>query len=537
MAFLIQTLLSVAALWVARWFWLVLSARRIVNDIPGPPSPSFWTGNLNQVFSPNAWAYHQGLVENYGGVIRINGLLGEKSLYVFDPRALHQILVKDQDIFEEPAYVIRGTRISFGEGLLSTLGEQHKKQRKMLNPVFSVAHLRQMVPIFFDVGKRLRTALESRVQQGPQEIDLLLWMTRTALELVGQAGLGYSFDPLVTDEVPPYILCAKEMQTTMHKMYLASRYIMPWVANIGSPKFRRFIVDIFPWKTLHEGRDIVDTMYGTSVHIYNIKKAALEAGDEAVSAQVAQGKDIISVLMKDNSNASSADRLSEDEIIGQLNTLLFAATDTTSSALARTLHVLAERPDVQEKLRQELRSAQQEGAELSYNELESLEYLDAICRETLRLYPPVAFVVRTLRKDVALSTSTPITVNGSPVTEIPVPAETGIFISILSANRNPAVWGPDALEWKPERWLSPLPQSVLDAKIPGIYANLMTFIGGGKACIGFKFSQLEMKVVLALLVERFKFTLDKDITWSMGSIAVPSVGNKHQLPLKVELAA
>ena len=68
------------------------------------------------------------------------------------------------------------------------------------------------------------------------------------------------------------------------------------MANIGSPKFRRFIIGIVPWKTLHEARDIVDAMYGTAVHIYNIKKAALEAGDEAVSAQIAQGKDIISVL-------------------------------------------------------------------------------------------------------------------------------------------------------------------------------------------------------------------------------------------------
>lgn len=82
----------------------------------------------------------------------------------------------------------------------------------------------------------------------------------------------------------------------MHKMYLASRYILPKVARIGPPKFRRFIVGIIPWKTLHEGRDIVDTMYGTAVHIYNIKKAALDAGDKAVSAQIARGKDIISVL-------------------------------------------------------------------------------------------------------------------------------------------------------------------------------------------------------------------------------------------------
>jgi cytochrome P450 len=57
----------------------------------------------------------------------------------------------------------------------------------------------------------------------------------------------------------------------------------------------------------------------------------------------------------------------------------------TSSALSRILHILAQRPDAQEKLRQEIRSAQQEGVDLSYDQLMSLQYLDAICRETLRL--------------------------------------------------------------------------------------------------------------------------------------------------------
>jgi hypothetical protein len=66
--------------------------------------------------------------------------------------------------------------------------------------------------------------------------------------------------------------------------------------TIGSPKFWRFIVGIVPWKNLHDARDILDTLYSTAVDIYNSKKAALEAGDEAVSAQIAKGKDIISIL-------------------------------------------------------------------------------------------------------------------------------------------------------------------------------------------------------------------------------------------------
>lgn len=66
-------------------------------------------------------------------------------------------------------------------------------------------------------------------------------------------------------------------------------------------------------------------------------------------------------------------------------TLVFAAMDTTSAALSRILHLLAEHPDVQEKLRQEIVEAQAQGENLSYDDLVSLPYLDAVCRETLRL--------------------------------------------------------------------------------------------------------------------------------------------------------
>ena len=62
--------------------------------------------------------------------------------------------------------------------------------------------------------------------------------------------------------------------------------------------------------------------------------------------------------------------------------------------------------------------------------------------------------------------------DGSMLNEIFVPEGTDIAIGIMAANRNPALWGSNANEWKPERWLSPLPDAVTGAHIPGIYSNL-----------------------------------------------------------------
>ena len=58
------------------------------------------------------------------------------------------------------------------------------------------------------------------------------------------------------------------------------------------------------------------------------------------------------------------------------------------------------------------------------------------------------------------------------ISEVPIPKDTTVFIDIYSSNTRKALWGDDAHEWKPERWLSRLPDAVLDAKIPGVYSNL-----------------------------------------------------------------
>jgi len=149
--------------------------------------------------------------------------------------------------------------------------------------------------------------------------------------------------------------------------------------------------------------------------------------------------------------------------------------------------------------------------------------------------------MRTARQDIVLPLAKPIKgINGEDVHEIPIPNGTNIHISVLNSNRNPELWGPDAEEWKPERWLNPLPDALIDAHVPGVYSHLMTFLGGGRSCIGFKFSQLEMKVVLTLLLESLEFSLsDKNVFWQMSGIVSPIIGpdaTKPSLPMIISLA-
>ena len=76
------------------------------------------------------------------------------------------------------------------------------------------------------------------------------------------------------------------------------------------------------------------------------------------------------------------------------------------------------------------------------------------------------------RNDVVLPLMNPIIgEDGIEIPDVPIPNNTNVIISIIGVNRDPAIWGADALEWKPQRWHSPLPSSVTDVNIPGIYSN------------------------------------------------------------------
>lgn len=555
-----MSLFALAIPWAACGLVLMLVYRLVrdyvvsssLEDVPGPTPRSLIYGNLPELQNRGAWPFLDHLTNDYDRVVRMRGMFGKRILWVADPKALHHIVVKDQDIYEEAPSAITGRKLGMGPGLLSTLGDHHRRQRKLLNPVFSIAHLRRVTPVFYEVMNRLSKGIEKQLDTtSNNEVDLLAWMGRAALELIGQGGFGHSFDPLVEQTPNPYADAVKSLVPAITGLIfyrMVIHLVDPLVeACAAHPALGAFIKRWFwlvPNARMQHVKTIFDVLHDTSTAIYTEKKIALDSDDPELKMRVLEGRDLMSVMLRENMNADAADRLPEREIIAQITTFIFAGTDTTSNALARILHLLCLHPDVQEKLRAEIieARAQNGGGDLDYDALVALPYLEAVCRETLRLYAPVPFVSRQARRDALLPLSAPLTLrDGSRVSALHVPQGTSVLVAIHSVNRSAALWGADAHVWRPERWLEKLPDAVAEARVPGVYSNLMTFIGGGRACIGFKFSQLEMKVVLATLLSSFRFSLcdgkNADIVWNRAGIAYPTVGNDGghpSLPLRVE---
>lgn len=118
-----------------------------------------------------------------------------------------------------------------GDGLFATLGDRHKAQRKMLNPLLLNAnHMRSILPVFYQVTYKVcdslvslkyhdltllqvRDILKERVKEQPQDIDILHWLSRTALEIIAQAGLGTSLDPFTEDASSELVEAIKNFQS------------------------------------------------------------------------------------------------------------------------------------------------------------------------------------------------------------------------------------------------------------------------------------------------------------------------------------
>ncbi|KAH7319570.1 cytochrome P450 [Rhizoctonia solani] len=484
-------------------------------NVDGPSRKSFLSGHLFELLSPHNLPFHDYLQDTYGSVSKVYGDFGREDLYVSDPRFLHEVLVKGDDtVFRHPQYLFDINTVTLGLGLLSTAGDLHKAQRKMLNPVFTIKHMKSLTATFNLIANNMKAAMIKDMGGAKhKEIDVLRWCSATALELVGQAGLGHTFG-IFEGKDSEYSHAIKSFLPALIKVG-PLRALFPIIYRIIPGSLQPKLAEWFPNPHIQKLKSIVDVQDKQAQDILSLKKEALK--DKRTSEDM---HDIMSVLLKANMEADEKDRLPEDQLLGQMNTLIFAGHETTSGALTRILQLLASNSAIQDRLRAELEEAPEA---LSYDELHALPYLDALCRETLRLFPPAPVLERDARKDWVVPLRYPLRgKDGSMITEINVRKGTRVYVGLREANRCKETWGPDADEFKPERWLTDLPNSVINAKTSGVYSSMMTFSAGPRACIGFKFSLLELKIVLSTLIKSFTFAPGTtDVTWLACGTMVP----------------
>ncbi|KAJ1305505.1 hypothetical protein OPQ81_000512 [Rhizoctonia solani] len=508
--------------------------RKLLVQLPGPPAAGWIKGHFSSLFGASSIAFQDKVVAEYGPTLKLNGGLGEEFIFTVDPSIMHSVLVKERVKFERPLGSVLLLRSVFGGGLLAQNGDEHRTHRKLLNPM----------PIFMGIARQTCQAIKKDLKlskSSSNEVDVFPWATNAALELIGEAGLGFSFSSF-TGERNEYNVAVKSVMQVFSKMGPFTK-VLPLVYRIGTPALRRWMLRHIPNSDIQRLRYAVGIQNEQAEEVLRTREALISSGDD-LSSQAGRGRDIITLLMKVNEAEGSESYIDRQALIGHMNTFIFAGHETTSTAVARILDILADRPRVQVKLGEEIRQYFENNSnDTHYDGLLELPYLDAVVREALRLYGPVTFINRICEEDTILPLQYPVETPSGKVNSIPIQKGTRVFMSISASNRYARFWGERAHEFLPERWIgSKLEEATQSgAHSPGVYSSMMSFGAGPRACIGFKFAVMDIKVMIAELVKDFKFEpSQEEHNWEAFGVQFPYVkkdingpARVPRLPLKV----
>ncbi|KAK0227150.1 cytochrome P450 [Armillaria nabsnona] len=451
------------------------------TELRRPPSRSWLFGLANVIRNAEdvGLMYEQWSAE-YGSVYTISGFLGQQKLVLCDPKAVAHFYSREAVVYIKTPIIRRIIEIMFGRNLVWVEGDLHRRQRKFLLPAFSNAAIRDLTHVFYDSAHRTSSAWDAILEasDGTSTIDVQNWM-----DSIGIAGFSHDFGAI---DGKPQIFDSLDLSSGA--VFFAFTVI---VGNVFPAVLR------LPSK--RKGSLAAMNRVFTSIADQLLAKAK-EHGNE-------EDKSVLGLLLK--SETDDADiHMSRDEIIAQVSLLSISGYETTSSRTDRprvaqwALIEMCKNVDIQNKLRTEL--AQFGNTDPTWEQLNSsLPYLDAVVHEALRTHPPVSETTRVAAEDDILPLATPVvTKSGETIDSIFVAKGTLLTTPIRTLNRSEEIWGPDAKEFKPERWLE---DSAPRAKEIKGHRHLLTFVNGPRTCLGKTFALTEFKAALFVIVKNFAF--------------------------------
>ncbi|KAA1474441.1 cytochrome P450 [Dentipellis sp. KUC8613] len=423
-------------------------------------------------------------------------------LLTVDLKAINHILTHSMEFHKtDEVHFALGELV--GQGLLAVEGAQHKKQRRILSPAFGVQQTRELTPLVWDKSIELRDILLSKCSNAPPgdrqtQVDIFDWLGRAALDMIGLVGFNYSFDSLAAGGGQH-----SELHEAVRTMMFFDSNSLSFLIPLVFPPAR-----LIPTKRARELARSRAILHRVGGQIVAERKAAVLAGMSSAEKgslrkSSIEGRDLMSLLIKANlaNDVAEDARLSDEDLVSQIPTFIFAGHETTSTALSWTLLLLCRNATAQDKLRAEVSSFPSDTP--SMEQLNAMPYLDAVLRESMRVHSPVAESERVAVKDCVIPVDSEYVDRfGKTRREIRLNKGDAILVALREVHLSKEIWGEDALEFIPERWEN-IPGAA--KSIPGVYNNLMSFITGPHACIGYRFALLEAKAVLFTLIRTFAF--------------------------------
>ncbi|WP_372345586.1 cytochrome P450 [Streptomyces sp. KL116D] len=397
-----------------------------------------------------------------GDVVRLK--LGPKTAYaVCDPELVATLLKSPDFLVGGPLWETMG--VLLGKGVATSNGPLHRRQRRAIQPAFRMDRIHDYAVVMEDEAR----AMAARWSDG-QTVDIGAEVFRTATRIVARSVL----------RVESIDERADRLSTALHTVFegLYRRMILSFgpLYRMPLPANRRFE------NALADLHRLVDEII---------------AERRAAAASMAPGSnpdDLLAALLDDRDE--NGETVNEQEVHDQVVSLVVAGAENVAKTLTWTFQLLAEHPEHESRLSEELESVTG-GRPVAFGDIKELAYMRNLITESMRIRPAVWILTRLAAVDTTLG-------------GYRIPAGSDIVYSPLAMQRDPRAFH-DHLAFDPDRWL---PERAADVT-PAAHAP---FSVGNRKCPGDHFSMAELSLVLGAVVQKWR------VTPAAGADGTPRIG-------------
>ena len=390
--------------------------------------------------------------EVYTDPLVVSRMLGRNTIFVCEPDLVQQVLVDDAESFIKAEPMRRALEPALGQGILTSEGARWRMQRRVAAPVFRPAHVNTFVPAMLTASRSMRDQWASLPNGTSLEVSSE--MMRVTFDIILETMLSGRGDTDVS-----------KVETSIRDFLESTSWAVA-LSALGAPMWTPF-----PGKRRAERG-----------HSYLRRTVTDRIVERRGTGE--RRSDLLS-LMLDAKDPETGEGLSDIDIRDNILTFIGAGHETTALALTWTFYLLARHPDIERRILAEIAQVTG-GADLEADKVAELSYTRQVIQESMRVFPPVAMVVRQPTRE--------LTVGGVAVTP-----NDNVFVPIYAIHHHHRLW-PNPEAFDPDRFT----QEAVKTRHRWSY---LPFGAGPRICIGMGFALLEAVAILATLLPAVRLSV------------------------------
>lgn len=379
-------------------------------------------------------------------------------LLINDPEIAREILTDPLEIFPKNDLMVGALAPLVGDSIFVSSGERWRRQRAMIDPAFSHMRINRAFASMAAAVDDYETVLDRRAERG-ESFSLDLAMSELTADVICRT------------------IFSKSLESQTARDVFDS--FTEFERSVASVNLRQLIFGR-PWADVKQPANVLAACERIRRHIGDLL-------DPRLGPDAPEIDDIVSAVIAAR-DEETGEPFTRAELIDQIGVFFLAGHETTASVLTWVFYILAVRPEIAARVREEVAGIIGDGA-VEFRHVKGLNFIRSVFREALRLYPPITFIPR-------------VAAERTRIGEFDVKKGAMIMVSPWTAHRNQSLWR-DAECFEPERFLRSREE---EQEGRGAF---MSFGLGPRVCVGAAFATIESGLILARLLRRYEFDIER----------------------------